>query len=1067
MNLFTRFALPLLAVLPMAAAQAQGVVLLDNFNRANSSTVGAGWLETETAGATSVNITSNQLRLGSGTAGRDFVVRDVSARYNPVLRSNGGPLTWAWNAQESRTAPSGFGGNSYGSAFVLAASAADLAGAGTSGYAVVQGNTGTPHPVRLVRFTGGLNSNANFTTICSASTEDGAKALTLRVTYTPQTNTWKLEASTNTTTFQDPAQTTTYAQLGTGSDATYTGTALPFLGCFWNHATTATENAVFDNVCGPAPACPLASEPTASPSAGTADQLTTSGARLSFAAGSGTTRLVVLRAGQAPASQPADATTYTASAAFGSGSALAAGEYVVYSATGTSVSVNGLQPATSYYYAAYEAAGTGCGTNYRQALPLTGSFTTPATTPPPCTPVARPTTAARQGSATAATASLTVSWLSGDGVGRLVALRPVQAVAALPTDGTSYAASAAYGSGAALSSDTYVVYAGSGSSVTVAGLTAGQAYYAAVYEYNGSGCTTAYLTTTPAVVSATVPATTPPPSTAYHFYRGNLHAHSGYSDGNKDAATSGASTPAADFALAHQAQQFDFMGISEHNHSQAGMQLASFAKGLQEANQANQDGKFVALYGMEWGTISGGGHVIIYGYDQLIGWESGNYDVYVPQGNYTTLFATVAQKPGAIAYLAHPQQTDYNNLFTTSLNATTAKVLVGSAMRSGPAFSTATDYSNPSTATYEARYQDALRLGYHVGPTMDHDTHYSVFGRSSYARLVLLAPSLTRASLLDALRQRRFYAADDDNAEVTFQVGAQPMGSVLTQRGAPTLQVTVADPDANDAVASIALYAGIPGGSSAATPLTTSTGSATLTYTDPILNNATYYYYAVITQTDGDKIWTAPIRYTRNDAAAALARSAPTVPSLSFQGVLQGEGQAVLRWTATGEIAGATYVLERRSDGQSFVEMGRVATAAGPDSEHSYELRDAQPLTQPTTYRIRVEGPSGTGSSGAGPSSVVARVSPAAREAGQFSVYPNPAAGTITPHLALRGFAGRAIQVQVRDMLGRVLSTQQLTPASYLDTAILTLPPALPAGLYTISLTDGSHTRTTRWTLEP
>ena len=178
--------------------------------------------------------------------------------------------------------------------------------------------------------------------------------------------------------------------------------------------------------------------------------------------------------------------------------------------------------------------------------------------------------------------------------------------------------------------------------------------------------------------------------------------------------------------------------------------------------------------------------------------------------------------------------------------------------------------------------------------------------------------------------------------------------------------------------------------------------------------------------------------------------------------MLQGEGQAVLRWTATGEMLGTTYVLERSSDGQNFVEMGRIATVASPESEHSYELRDAQPLTQPTTYRIRVEGTSGMGAN-----SAVVRVSPAAREAGQFSVYPNPATGTVTPHLALRGFAGRAVQVQVRDMLGRLMSTQQVAPAAYLDNATLALPSALPAGLYTISLTDGSHTWTTRWTLEP
>ena len=77
-------------------------------------------------------------------------------------------------------------------------------------------------------------------------------------------------------------------------------------------------------------------------------------------------------------------------------------------------------------------------------------------------------------------------------------------------------------------------------------------------------------------------------------------------------------------------------------------------------------------------------------------------------------------------------------------------------MRSGPAFSTATDYSDPSSSSFEARFKDALRVGYHVGPTIDHDSHYSVFGRSTPARLVLQAPALTKAALLDALQQRRF-----------------------------------------------------------------------------------------------------------------------------------------------------------------------------------------------------------------------------------------------------------------------------------------------------------------------
>ncbi|PWK68305.1 hypothetical protein LX99_04830 [Mucilaginibacter oryzae] len=77
-------------------------------------------------------------------------------------------------------------------------------------------------------------------------------------------------------------------------------------------------------------------------------------------------------------------------------------------------------------------------------------------------------------------------------------------------------------------------------------------------------------------------------------------------DGAKDGAHTHVLTPADAYQFAKRTQHLDFLGISEHNHSQAGMHLASYAKGLSEANAANDDGHFVALYGMEYGLISHG-----------------------------------------------------------------------------------------------------------------------------------------------------------------------------------------------------------------------------------------------------------------------------------------------------------------------------------------------------------------------------------------------------------------------------------------------------------------------------
>jgi hypothetical protein len=1035
-----------------SGAQAQNVVLLDDFNRTAGNTVGNGWTEVESVGANSCAIVNNQLKLSNGnTAGRDYIVRDISSKYSPVLNSNSGQLTWSFNVRQSRTNPSGFDSNNYGVAFVLAASSPNLTAATTTGYAVVVGNSSTPDPFRVVRFSGGLSANSRLTDVFKTNTDYGTAYLTLRVSYFPDDDSWTLEASTNTTSFEDPSLASTFKAIGTGTDGTYTGTSLPYLGCLWNHATTGTEAALFDNIYVTAPCLP-GTEPTAGPSAGLVDQLTNATARLSFAAGDGAGRLAILRAGSAPTTTPTDGTAYAANPAFGAGSSPATAEYVVYNSTSTSVNLTNLQANTTYYYTVYEANGTGCAANYLQTAALTGSFTTP-----PCLVEAKPTTAASAATATPPTfgsGSLTFGWQNGDGTGRLVVVRPSQPVASAPADATSYPANSRYGTGTALSSDEYVVYVGTGNSITVSGLAVGQTYYAAVYEFNGSSCSTAYLTTSPATASAIVPA--PVVSATYRFFRGNLHGHSGYSDGNKDASTSGASTPGDDYALGRLAQQFDFMGISEHNHSAAGMSLPNYAKGLAQADAANQDGAFVTLYGMEYGTISSGGHLIIYNYDKLIGWEAGNYDVYSPKGDYTTLFSIIAKQPGAFAYMAHPKTSDYNNLLTSPLNTTTYQVLIGGAMRSGPAFSTSTAYNDPSNGTYEAQFQAALRQGYHVGPTMDHDSHYSVFGRSTHARLVILANSLTRSALLDALQQRRFYAADDDNTEVTFSLGNQPMGSVLAQAGAPTFTVTVNDPDANDAVSSIALFSGIPGGSATAAQLTSSTGSSTFSYTDNIPDQATYYYYAVITQADGDKFWTAPIRYTRNDALPL------PVQLTSFQAVLQNEYQAVLRWATATELNSDYFAVERSVDGVSYYEVGRQSAAGTSSLARAYELRDPQPLTGLTYYRLRqVDKDKKVAYS------AVVTLAPTAREATQANVYPNPVAGNANGRLALRGLTDQKVTVRVTDMLGRVITTQQFQPATYTADVPLLLPAATAAGIYSVTITAGAQIWTTRWTIEP
>ncbi|WP_345113111.1 CehA/McbA family metallohydrolase [Hymenobacter algoricola] len=440
----------------------------------------------------------------------------------------------------------------------------------------------------------------------------------------------------------------------------------------------------------------------------------------------------------------------------------------------------------------------------------------------------------------------------------------------------------------------------------------------------------------------------------YQFYYGNLHAHSSYSDGNQDAATSNAATPAQDYSFADASLHLDFLGISDHNHALAGMQRPNYAKGLHQADSLT-NANFVALYGMEWGVISGGGHMLVYGVDQLLGWEAGNFDVFVAKSDYQSLFKQINRRPGAFALFAHPQSGDYGNLAGTATFSPRAdSAVVGMPMRSGPATSTNITYSNKSTSSYESTYQRMLAKGYHVGIGFDHDNHNTTFGRTTPGRLVLLAPSLTKLDLMQALRSRRFYASDDWNTEVTFTVNGQAMGTINQGPGNAGVSVGVADSD-NEAVRSITLMRGVPGnGVNAVAVSTTAIGAAALTYTDINVPNSAYYYYAIIIQDDGDRIVTSPIWYSRGSVTAASA--AQELPPLDvFPNPVQG-GAVTLSYGLPTATRVTLEVLDNLGRTVSVLAQDE-AQSAGP---HAYTLPVSQLSLAPGLYTVRLVQAAGT-----------------------------------------------------------------------------------------------------------
>src|SRR5207248_2175016 len=84
--------------------------------------------------------------------------------------------------------------------------------------------------------------------------------------------------------------------------------------------------------------------------------------------------------------------------------------------------------------------------------------------------------------------------------------RATTTVAMSPTSGTTMGAMPPAGGTAWASGGNFVVFAGTGNSVTVTNLQPTTAYFFAVFEFNGAGTSTNYLTTNPATGSQTTAA---------------------------------------------------------------------------------------------------------------------------------------------------------------------------------------------------------------------------------------------------------------------------------------------------------------------------------------------------------------------------------------------------------------------------------------------------------------------------------------------------------------------------------------------------------------------------------
>ena len=198
---------------------------------------------------------------------------------------------------------------------------------------------------------------------------------------------------------------------------------------------------------------------------------------LNWTKGNGENRIVVAKSGSNIMGIPINGLSYPDNSYFGLGSTLQNGEYVVYNGSGNNTRVTGLEPGRIYHFKVFEY---NCFKEQYLEIAATGNPSY-QTTPTSCLP---PTIQASDISFSGATSNqLTINWKNGNGAKRLVVCKMNSPVTKSPVNGNEYQGNTIFKMGDYIGPGEYVIYNGTGNSVTLTNLIEGKTYFFRVFEY--------------------------------------------------------------------------------------------------------------------------------------------------------------------------------------------------------------------------------------------------------------------------------------------------------------------------------------------------------------------------------------------------------------------------------------------------------------------------------------------------------------------------------------------------------------------------------------------------------
>ena len=358
----------------------------------------------------------------------------------------------------------------------------------------------------------------------------------------------------------------------------------------------------------------------------------------------------------------------------------------------------------------------------------------------------------------------------------------------------------------------------------------------------------------------------------YNLYFGQLHSHTNFSDG-------AGSCEEAFYHASNEVKNLDFLAVTDHSNAfdndltasiQDGSMSAKWVSGHELADKYTTE-DFVALYGYEMTWSNGLGHMNTYNTNGFQSRTQTEYASYATAlNNYYTALKGDAN---SLSQFNHPGTTFGNFQDYAYYDEVIDELITIIEVGNGEG----TIGSSGYFPSYE-EYTRALDLGWHVAPTNNQDNHKGNWGDSNTARSVVMADSLTRNNIYDAMRNRRVYATEDNDFSIYYTLDNYEMGAILTEDDVGEtihLKAKISDPtDSGNVKVDVIVNGGIVAASKSV-PVKDSTVEFEM---QPNYS----YYYLRLTQADGNIAVTAPVWI--GDVEAIGVKELSTDADIAVQG---------------------------------------------------------------------------------------------------------------------------------------------------------------------------------------